>query len=514
MRTKIISELKKELYFSSSSREEVTSQKQSGIFRQAIVISAAASVVIFLTSGMLLSTISVNIIPNSYANNLFFVKAFGALESIDNKTDVTNKTKKISLDGVVLSVYPKVEPELTTITMKISDEKTGFPLTHVDWVIKVSTPEGKEVFKSSTMHSHLGTNELSYKFLQPGKNTVSVLVASLGPKMLGMDVPPSGHTRIFKSGDPMTGWMIDQTYFFGARTAEFTIDIPFSQEVDAHLITDTINDSNREQERGSSKDTSNATSMILNGSENGTKVKLELSTIPEKIVAGKPVTLVLKVKSTDNDSLITHPDALLTISNKESGKLLQSAPPVNLLMPINGAFHGHTGEKGITTIFPSPGMYKIDLNVNSILGSNYNFGHVKTTFDLIVADYNNETTTTFTNTLSSQIANPTSITTAIPISADLNRVAIIGQDSPFYTPDHITVKPETTLTFKNHDAVVHTATGTNDGINVVSPISNSDFDTGLLSTGQEKQIPFNKEGIYNYFCEVHPFMRGVITVSR
>jgi hypothetical protein len=94
MRTKIISELKKELYFSSSSREEVTSQKQSGIFRQAIVISAAASVVIFLTSGMLLSTISVNIIPNSYANNLFFVKAFGALESIDNKTDVTNKTKK------------------------------------------------------------------------------------------------------------------------------------------------------------------------------------------------------------------------------------------------------------------------------------------------------------------------------------------------------------------------------------------------------------------------------------
>ncbi len=253
---------------------------------------------------------------------------------------------------------------------------------------------------------------------------------------------------------------------------------------------------------------------VLNGSENGTKVKLELSTIPEKIVAGKPVTLLLKVKSADNDTLVTHPDALLTISNKESGKLLQSAPPVNLLMPINGAFHGHTGEKGITTIFPSLGMYKIDLDVNSIMGSNYNFGHVKTTFDLNVADYNNEATATATNRLGSQIANLTSITTAIPISAGLNRVAIIGQDSPFYTPDHITVKPETTLTFKNHDAVVHTATGTNDGINVVSPISNSNFDTGLLSTDQEKQITFNKEGRYNYFCEVHPFMRGVVTVLR
>jgi plastocyanin len=475
MKTKIISELKKELYFPYS-RGKVTAQEQSGIFRQVIVISA--SVVAFLTSIMLLSTISANIIHNSYTHDLFFVKAFGVLESIDNKVDVTNKTKKISLDGVVLSVYPKVEPELTTITMKISDEKTGFPLTHVDWVIKISTPEGKEVFKSSTMHSHLGTNELSYKFLQPGKNTVSVLVASLGPKMLGMDVPPSGHTRIFKSGDPMRGWMTDQTYFFGARTAEFTIDIPNSQQTNTKLLEDTINNSNGEQGRGSSKDISDASSMkVLNGSENGTKVKLELSTIPEAIVAGKPVTLVLKVKSAGNDTLVTHPDALLTISNKESGILLQSAPPVNLLMPINGAFHGHTGEKAITTIFPSPGMYKIDLDVNSILGSNYNFGHVKTTFDLNVADYNETTTTTATNTLSSQIANPTNATTVIPISGELNRVAIIGQDSPFYTPDHITVKPKTTLTFRNHDAVVHTATGTNDGINVVSPTPNSNFDT-------------------------------------
>lgn len=512
MKTKITSELKKGLYFPYS-RGEVTAQEQSGIFRQAIVLSAL--VVALLASTMLLSTISVNILPNSYTHDLFFgQKAFGALESLDNKTDVTNKTKKISLDGVLLSFHPKFEPELTTLTMKISDEKTGFPLTHVDWVIKVSTPEGKEVFKSSTMHSHLGTNELSYKFLEPGKNTVSVLVASLGPKMLGMDVPPSGHTRVFKSGDPMTGWTTDQTYFFGARTAEFTIDIPNSQQTNTNLIVDTINNPNGKQGRGSSIDTSDANSVrVLDGSENGTKVKLELSTIPETIVAGKPVTLVLKVKSADNDTLVTHPDALLTISKKESGKLLQSATPVNPLMPNNGAFHGHTGEKGITTIFPSPGIYKIDLDVNSILGSNYNFGHVETRFDLNVADYNDETATA-TNTLSNQIANSTSITTAIPISGELNRVAIIGQDSPFYTPDHITVKPETTLTFGNHDAVVHTATGTNDEINVVSPTSNNDFDTGLLSTSQEKQITFDKEGTYNYFCEVHPFMRGVVTVSR
>jgi hypothetical protein len=50
------------------------------------------------------------------------------MESSGNGTDVTNETRKVALDGVAISFNPKVEPELTTITMKISDEKTGFPL--------------------------------------------------------------------------------------------------------------------------------------------------------------------------------------------------------------------------------------------------------------------------------------------------------------------------------------------------------------------------------------------------
>jgi plastocyanin len=511
MKTKITSELKKGLGFPQS-RGKVAAQEQAKIFRQAI--TASVFVAALLTWVMLSSVISVNTVPNAYIKDIFFgQKAFSAIESSENKTDVTNETRKVALDGVALSFHPKVEPELTKITMKISDEKTGFPLTHVDWVIKVRNPEGKEVFKSSTVHSHLGTNEFSYKFLEPGKNTISALVASLGPKMLGMDYPLPGHTRIFKSGDPMTGWKTDQTYFFGTRTAEFTIDIPNSQQNNVNSLAGIINNSNEEQGRGSSNDTSDVSSVrVLDGSENGTKVKLELLTIPETVVAGKPVTLVLKVKSAGNDTLVTHPDALLTIS-KESDKLLQSAPHGSALMAINGAFHGHTGEKGITTIFPSSGLYRIDMDVYSILESNYNFGHVKTAFDLNVVD-GDDGTTTATITLGTQITNPTNTTTAIPISGELNRVAIIGQDAPFYTPDHITVKRGTTLTFRNHDAVVHTATGTNDGTNVVSPTSNNGFDTGLLSTGQEKQIAFDREGTYNYFCEVHPFMRGAVIVSR
>jgi plastocyanin len=112
------------------------------------------------------------------------------------------------------------------------------------------------------------------------------------------------------------------------------------------------------------------------------------------------------------------------------------------------------------------------------------------------------------------MTNLTNVTTAIPISSGVNRVAIIGQDAPFYIPGYITVKPDTTLSFRNHDAVVHTATGTNDGTSVVSPTPGASFDTGLLSTGQENQITFDKEGTFNYFCEVHPYMRGTVIVSN
>jgi plastocyanin len=474
---------------------------------KSIMASAFAAL---LTWGMLSSTVSVNTVPDAYMNGIFSgQKVFGSLKSSENRTDVANDTRKVALEGVAISFHSKAHPALTEITMKISDEKTGFPLTHVDWVIKIRSPEGREVLKSSTVHSHLGTNEFSYSFLEPGRNTVSVMVASNGPKLLGVDYPPIGHTRVFKSGDPMNSWKTDQTYFFGTRTTEFTIDIPYSQQSNNNPLADTINFSNGEPGRVSMNDTSHLSSTrVLDGSGNGTRIKLELSTIPETVVAGKPVTLVMKVRNAGNDTLVTHSDALLVIS-KESGKLLQSAPPGSVV-PINGAFHGHTGELGITTIFPSSGMHKIDAHVFSLpVVTNYDFGNARTSFDLNVIDSNNGTTTS-----TGQITNLANVTTAIPISDRLDRVAIIGQDAPFYTPDNITVKPGTTLTFRNHDAVVHTATGTNDGTSIASPAPNAVFDTGLLSTGQEKQITFDKEGTFNYFCEVHPYMRGAINVSN
>jgi len=122
----------------------------------------------------------------------------------------------------------------------------------------------------------------------------------------------------------------------------------------------------------------------------------------------------------------------------------------------------------------------------------------------------NDTTSAITTTT---IANTTLPTTSIPISNEPNHVAIIGQEAPFYGPSNITVKAGTTVTFKNHDAIDHTVTGTNDGTEVSSPAPNNTFDTGLLEIGEEKQVTFDKAGTFHYFCSIHPFMRGTLTVT-
>ncbi|MBA3285285.1 MAG: hypothetical protein H0U27_09555, partial [Nitrosopumilus sp.] len=87
---------------------------------------------------------------------------FSLIPDIDPKidafavTDVDQKDNAIvkELEGVKIAASAITSNDNGTITlpMKITNDE-NVPLTHVDWLIKVQDPEGKEVFKSSTLHS-------------------------------------------------------------------------------------------------------------------------------------------------------------------------------------------------------------------------------------------------------------------------------------------------------------------------------------------------------------------------
>lgn len=75
-----------------------------------------------------------------------------------------------------------------------------------------------------------------------------------------------------------------------------------------------------------------------------------------------------------------------------------------------------------------------------------------------------------------------------------------------FQPDHLTVHPGQMVTVVNEDSVDHTVTA--------KAGSGATFDTGDLSQGQKTTITApTKPGTYPYFCRIHNFMQGTITVS-
>jgi plastocyanin len=82
-----------------------------------------------------------------------------------------------------------------------------------------------------------------------------------------------------------------------------------------------------------------------------------------------------------------------------------------------------------------------------------------------------------------------------------NQVAI---DNFRFSPSELTVAVGTKVTWVNHDDVPHTATST------TKPRV---IDSGTLDTDDKFSYVFTAPGTYEYFCAVHPHMKGRIVVK-
>jgi len=83
-----------------------------------------------------------------------------------------------------------------------------------------------------------------------------------------------------------------------------------------------------------------------------------------------------------------------------------------------------------------------------------------------------------------------------------------------FTPQTLTVRPGTTVTWTNKDSVPHTVTGT-DGLGTTAGKTGM-FDSGNLNQGQTFSFTFGKAGTYYYECTIHASsasMHGKIVVS-
>lgn len=91
------------------------------------------------------------------------------------------------------------------------------------------------------------------------------------------------------------------------------------------------------------------------------------------------------------------------------------------------------------------------------------------------------------------------------VSADVTIVLGAGnQGNPLpYSPSPYTIKVGATVTWVNKDATTHTVTSS--GVTL--------FDSGNLAPGATYSFTFTQPGTYQYYCTIHPWMKGTIVVT-
>ncbi|MBA3749477.1 MAG: hypothetical protein H0X03_00995 [Nitrosopumilus sp.] len=86
------------------------------------------------------------------------------------------------------------------------------------------------------------------------------------------------------------------------------------------------------------------------------------------------------------------------------------------------------------------------------------------------------------------------------------------QGNPSYGPDPAAATSDALITWVNDDISPHTATS---GTGPQDPESGKLFDSGIFTSGNKFSVPAEKigKGEYSYYCTVHPYMVGKITIS-
>lgn len=94
------------------------------------------------------------------------------------------------------------------------------------------------------------------------------------------------------------------------------------------------------------------------------------------------------------------------------------------------------------------------------------------------------------------------MTSSAPSNLVVPANSVIIQGNAF-TPDTLTVKVGTTVTWTNNDSYAHTVTA-----------NDKTFDSGNLDAGKSFTYTFTKVGTYAYYCAIHTFMTAKVVVTN
>ncbi len=104
-----------------------------------------------------------------------------------------------------------------------------------------------------------------------------------------------------------------------------------------------------------------------------------------------------------------------------------------------------------------------------------------------------------------QATGPMSVDVAIPTGTT---VPGCEETNDCYLPENVSINAGDTVIWSNTDTAAHTVTSG-------SPTDGPDgiFDSSLFMAGATFEVTFDDSGSYDYFCMVHPWMKGNVQVS-
>ncbi|HNP60791.1 MAG TPA: cupredoxin domain-containing protein [Nitrospirales bacterium] len=79
---------------------------------------------------------------------------------------------------------------------------------------------------------------------------------------------------------------------------------------------------------------------------------------------------------------------------------------------------------------------------------------------------------------------------------------------PFFSPNHLMIRLDTALTWKNNTGEAHSIVADD-----CQSRSRCSFDSGVIRPENQYVLTRLAPGRYPYHCGLHPFMRGLLTVQ-
>jgi plastocyanin len=86
--------------------------------------------------------------------------------------------------------------------------------------------------------------------------------------------------------------------------------------------------------------------------------------------------------------------------------------------------------------------------------------------------------------------------------ATVANTATVTIDNFSFSPETLTIKPGTTVTFVNHDDIPHSIVAVDKA-----------FRSRALDTDDSYEFTFTTAGDFDYFCGLHPHMKAKIVVT-